>query len=241
MILSVSTFIIGKGAAIAVSLVKGCMAGLDRWRRSDDGVMTTERENFQPGAAGAAAATLYDYWSSSSAYRVRIALALKGIAYRRVVIRRLDGIEEPGLLRASIRKASCRLSRTGESGWSSRRAIIEYLEERWPDPPLLPAGAGGARAGPRAGGHGRERHPAAEQSAGAGRAPGRVRAGRGRAAPLVRPLDRRRLRGHRAPPAREPGHRHGSATATRRRSPTSVSCRRCSTPGAGRAISSPTR
>ncbi len=100
---------------MAVSLVKGCMAGLGSVRRERDGVMTAERENFQPGAATAPVPTLYDYWSSSSAYRVRIALALKGIAYRRVVIRRLDGIEEPGLLRASIRKASCRRSRSPAS------------------------------------------------------------------------------------------------------------------------------
>ena len=28
--------------------------------------------------------TLYDYWRSSAAWRVRIALALKGVAYRAV-------------------------------------------------------------------------------------------------------------------------------------------------------------
>ena len=39
---------------------------------------------------------LYDYWSSSSAYRVRIALGLKGLNYERVVVSRLDGLEEPG-------------------------------------------------------------------------------------------------------------------------------------------------
>ena len=30
--------------------------------------------------------TLYDYWRSSSAYRVRIALNLKGLAYRQVPV-----------------------------------------------------------------------------------------------------------------------------------------------------------
>ena len=38
---------------------------------------------------------LYDYWSSSSAYRVRIALSLKGLSYERVVINRLDRVEDP--------------------------------------------------------------------------------------------------------------------------------------------------
>ena len=39
--------------------------------------MATSPAEFQP--------VLYDYWSSSAAYRVRIGLALKGIAYRRIV------------------------------------------------------------------------------------------------------------------------------------------------------------
>ena len=34
---------------------------------------------------------LYDYWRSSAAYRVRIALNLKGVAYRAVTIDLADG------------------------------------------------------------------------------------------------------------------------------------------------------
>ena len=100
--------------------------------------MTAERENIQPGVAGGPVATLYDYWSSSSAYRVRIALGLKGIPYRRVVIRSLDGVPEPGYQRVNpqgfVPTLEYRQVRLVQSG-----AIIEYLDERWPDPPLLPA------------------------------------------------------------------------------------------------------
>ena len=35
--------------------------------------------------------TLYDYWRSSASYRVRIALALKGLDYRRIVVNLLEG------------------------------------------------------------------------------------------------------------------------------------------------------
>ncbi|MFL5323682.1 MAG: hypothetical protein ACJ8A4_05450 [Microvirga sp.] len=44
-------------------------------RERGGATMTAERENFQPGTA-CPALTLYDFWSSSSAYRVRIALAI---------------------------------------------------------------------------------------------------------------------------------------------------------------------
>jgi maleylpyruvate isomerase len=100
--------------------------------------MTAERENFQPGTA-CPALTLYDYWSSSSAYRVRIALAIKGVPYRRVVIRRLDGSQEPDYFAINPQGFVPTLEHQGIRLIQST-AIIEYLEERWPDPPLLPAG-----------------------------------------------------------------------------------------------------
>jgi len=100
--------------------------------------MTAESENFQPGTA-CPALTLYDYWSSSSAYRVRIALAIKGVPYRRVVIRRLDGSQELDYFAVNPQGFVPTLEHQGIRLIQST-AIIEYLEERWPDPPLLPAG-----------------------------------------------------------------------------------------------------
>lgn len=80
---------------------------------------------------------LYDFWSSSSAYRVRIALALKGLSYERVVTRRLNGVEEPGYFAVNPQGFVPTLEEDGRRIMQSW-AILEYLEERHPDPPLLP-------------------------------------------------------------------------------------------------------
>ena len=88
-------------------------------------------------ASAPEAPTLYGYSSSSAAYRVRIGLALKGIAYRRVVIRRLDGIEEPDYRGVNPQGFVPTLA-LDEGRLIPSTAILEYLDERWPDPPLLP-------------------------------------------------------------------------------------------------------
>ena len=97
--------------------------------------MANGRENVQPGNEGA---TLYDYWSSSAAYRVRIGLALKKIAYRRVVVRRLDGVEQPDYFAVNPQGFVPTLE-IGGTRLVQSTAILEYLEERWPEPPLLPS------------------------------------------------------------------------------------------------------
>ena len=99
--------------------------------------MANGRSNEQSENDGAAGITLYDYWGSSAAYRVRIGLALKGIAYHRVVVRRLDGIEEPDYRRVNPQGFVPTLE-IDEGRLVQSTAILEYLDERWPDPPLLP-------------------------------------------------------------------------------------------------------
>jgi maleylpyruvate isomerase len=109
---------------------------------------------------------LYNYWRSSSSWRVRIALAHKAIAYQYVAVNLLPGQSEQNgspfddvnplhqvpvleIDREVVREG--RLGREFEgpgihpspSSGSPRRiaqsiAIIEYLEERFPAPPLLP-------------------------------------------------------------------------------------------------------
>ncbi len=86
---------------------------------------------------------LYTYWRSSSAYRVRIALNLKGLDYESVPVHLVrDGGEQHGpeykvlnplgLVPTLVDKDQVVIESL---------AIIEYLEERFPEPALLPNSA----------------------------------------------------------------------------------------------------
>jgi len=84
---------------------------------------------------------LYSFFRSSAAYRVRIALNLKGIAYDTVSI---DLIKDGGHNRRPEFRAvnpqmrvPALLTATGDVLIQSL-AIIEYLDETHPDPPFLP-------------------------------------------------------------------------------------------------------
>ena len=84
---------------------------------------------------------LYSYFRSSAAYRVRIALNLKGIAYDTIPIHL---IKDGGRHRQAEYRAvnpqmrvPTLIAPNGEVLVQSL-AIIEYLEEIEPDPPLLP-------------------------------------------------------------------------------------------------------
>jgi maleylpyruvate isomerase len=88
--------------------------------------------------------TLYTYFRSSAAYRVRIALNLKGLDYQPHFIHLLkDGGEQhqdayrelnpQGLIPALVTD--------NEGALTQSLAIIEYLDESYPEPPLLPASA----------------------------------------------------------------------------------------------------
>ena len=84
---------------------------------------------------------LYSYWRSSAAYRVRIGLNLKGLAYETVAVHLLrDGGEQHG---AAFREANPQglvpVLQHGQRMLRQSVAILEYLDETWPDRPLLPA------------------------------------------------------------------------------------------------------
>jgi maleylacetoacetate isomerase len=86
---------------------------------------------------------LYTYYRSSAAYRLRIALNLKEVPYEAVPIHLLrDGGEQHS---AQYRQANPQglVPAIEEDGrvLTQSLAIIEYLEERFPEPALLPTNA----------------------------------------------------------------------------------------------------
>ena len=84
---------------------------------------------------------LYSYFRSSAAYRVRIALNFKGIAYETVPVHLVkDGghNRRPEFRAVNPQMRIPALVAPGGEVLIQSLAIIEYLEEVQPDPPLLP-------------------------------------------------------------------------------------------------------
>lgn len=82
---------------------------------------------------------LHGYWRSTAAWRVRLALAAKGLAYEQVAVNLLHGDQRaPGHLALNGQGLVPVLEHDGVVLTQSL-AIIEYLDEVFPDPPLLPA------------------------------------------------------------------------------------------------------
>ena len=87
---------------------------------------------------------LYSYFRSSAAYRVRIALNLKGLDYEMVSIHLTkDGGQQrkPDFVAINPMMRVPALVLSGGEVLTQSLAIIEYLDETYPDPPLLPAEA----------------------------------------------------------------------------------------------------
>ena len=86
---------------------------------------------------------LYTFWRSSAAYRARIALALKGLPYETIaqhLVRQEN--RSAGYLALNPQGLVPALA-DGATLISQSLAIIEYLEETHPEPPLLPPDAAG--------------------------------------------------------------------------------------------------
>lgn len=85
---------------------------------------------------------LYGYWRSTSSYRLRIALALKGLAPEQVPIHlvRAGGEQHAEWYRAlNPQRRVPSLALDDGSVLTQSPAILEYLEEVHPEPALLPA------------------------------------------------------------------------------------------------------
>lgn len=86
---------------------------------------------------------LHNYWRSSASHRVRIALGLKGVAWEYVVVNILEGKQHDATYKAQNAMAQVPTLEIIEDDGrvhhlTQSLPIIEYLDERFADPPLLP-------------------------------------------------------------------------------------------------------
>jgi len=86
---------------------------------------------------------LYSYWRSSAAYRVRIGLNLKGLRYETIPVHLVrDGGEQHAEGFGAVNpQRLVPILKHGNRQLRQSLAILEYLDETWPTPPLLPSPA----------------------------------------------------------------------------------------------------
>lgn len=82
---------------------------------------------------------LFDYWRSSASYRVRIALNLKGVAYRSVPTDLLAASHKAKDYVARNPQGFVPMLRIDGHDLTQSLAIIDYLDAVYPDPPLVSA------------------------------------------------------------------------------------------------------
>ena len=86
---------------------------------------------------------LYNYWRSTSSWRVRIALAFKDVDYDYEFVDLVEGEQHGEPFTAKNPMGQVPLLEFEEGGQTfhigQSMAIMEYLEERYPSPRLLPA------------------------------------------------------------------------------------------------------
>lgn len=82
---------------------------------------------------------LHTFHSAAAPYRVRIALNLKGVAYRAVGVDLTQAEQKsPGFTALNPQQLTPALE-TDEGVLTQSLAILEWIEETWPEPALLPA------------------------------------------------------------------------------------------------------
>jgi maleylpyruvate isomerase len=81
---------------------------------------------------------LYSYFRSSAAFRLRIALNLKGLNYEQVPVSLLKDEQLAESYKAVNPQGLVPVLEDNSQLFSQSLAICEYLEETYPEPPLLP-------------------------------------------------------------------------------------------------------
>lgn len=84
---------------------------------------------------------LYDYWRSSAAYRVRIALNLKGVDYESRPVNLAAGAQKSEDYREINPQGLVPMLEIDGHRLTQSLAIITYLDMRFPNQPLIPAAA----------------------------------------------------------------------------------------------------
>ncbi|KTT67987.1 maleylacetoacetate isomerase [Sphingomonas sanguinis] len=87
--------------------------------------------------------TLHGYWRSSAAYRVRLALGLKGLSYDSIIHDLRTGAQRAEAYRVLQPQGLVPALETSDGVLIQSPAILEWIEERYPDPPLLPEDSAG--------------------------------------------------------------------------------------------------
>jgi maleylacetoacetate isomerase len=83
---------------------------------------------------------IYTYWRSLATFRVRIALALKGVAAEPIEVNLDAGVQhQSGYKSVNPQMVIPSLVTDDGSVLYQSLAILEYLDEVYPEPPLLPA------------------------------------------------------------------------------------------------------
>jgi maleylacetoacetate isomerase len=81
---------------------------------------------------------LYSFFNSSTSFRVRIALALKGLPYETIGVNLRSGEQGKEAYRALSPAAIVPTLVDGEVKLTQSLAIIDYLDQRQPEPRLIP-------------------------------------------------------------------------------------------------------
>ena len=87
---------------------------------------------------------LHDYYRSSAAYRVRIALNLKGVEYDSRLVNLAEGAQKGDDYRALNPQGFVPMLEIDGLKLTQSLSIIMYLASRFPEPPLLPENPGEA-------------------------------------------------------------------------------------------------